>query len=87
MTTSHKPTLLELYHQHAVLRTTALFEVSDLDRVKILYAFCGFPVSREEAQEVLDIVGYLIGTEYELEDVEGIVFPSTENEKVKGANT
>jgi hypothetical protein len=67
-----KPTMIDLWRKHPESRTTAMIEEPDIDYVRVLYAFCGYPVTQQEFDAVLTSFNRLTGCHYTQDEVAGV---------------
>ena len=71
-----KPTMLDLWRRHPEIQTTAMIEAPGIPYVRVVYAFCGYPVTQQEFDAVLKAVNRLTGCHYTQDD---IATPDTDN--------
>ena len=64
-----RPTMLDLWLRHPEIQTTAMIEAPDIPYVRVLYAFCGYPVTQREFDAVLAAFNRLTGCHYTQDDI------------------
>ena len=71
-TTQEKPTMIDLWLRHPELQTTAMIEEPGIPYIQVLYAFCGYPVTQQEFDAVLDTLNRFTGCHYTQDDIAGV---------------
>jgi hypothetical protein len=75
-----KPTMIDLWRSHPESQTMAMIEEPGIDYVRVLYAFCGYPVTQQEFDAVLAAFNRLTGGHYTQDDIAGVwIIPGTNN--------
>ena len=64
-----KPTMLDLWRMYPAIQNAAMIEAPGIPYVRVVYAFCGFPVTQEEFDAVLTALNRLAGTHYVQGDI------------------
>ena len=77
-----KPTMLDLWRRHPEGQTIAMIEEPGIDRVKVVYAFCGYPVTQREFEAVLAAFNRLTGCHYKQEEIAGVWISSLTHDEV-----
>lgn len=73
-----KPTMIDLWRRHPESQTTAMIEEPGIPYVRVLYAFCGYPVTQQEFDAVLAAFNRLTGGHYTQDDIAGVwIIPGT----------
>ncbi|MGH2498105.1 MAG: hypothetical protein ACRDIV_25690 [Ktedonobacteraceae bacterium] len=72
-----KPTMLDLWRMYPAIQNNAMIEAAGIPYVRVLYAFCGFPVTQQEFGTVLNALNRLAGRQYTQDDIAGVqIVPS-----------
>ena len=64
--------MLDLWRRHPKSQTTAMIEEPGIDYVRVLYAFCGYPVTQQEFDAVLAAFNRLTDSHYTQDDIAGV---------------
>lgn len=72
-----KPTMLDLWRMYPAIQNNAMIETPGIPYVRVLYAFCGFPVTQQEFDAVLTAFNRLAGCHYSQDDIAGVQIVST----------
>ncbi|HET9920920.1 MAG TPA: hypothetical protein VFQ30_13810, partial [Ktedonobacteraceae bacterium] len=67
-----KPTMLDLWRMYPAIQNNAMIEAPGIPYVRVLYAFCGFPVTQQEFDMVLNTFNRLAGRQYTQDDIAGV---------------
>ena len=67
-----KPTMLDLWRMYPAIQNAAMIEAPGIPYVRVVYAFCGFPVTQQEFDAVLDAFNRLVGSHYTQDDIAGV---------------
>ena len=71
-----KPTMLDLWRMHPAVQNNAMIEAPGIPYVRVLYAFCGFPVTQQEFDTVLNTFNRLADCHYMQDDIAGVQISS-----------
>ena len=71
-----KPTMLDLWRMYPAIQNDAMIEAPGIPYVRVLYAFCGFPVTQQEFDTVLNAFNRLAGRQYTQDDIAGVQISS-----------
>ena len=69
---SAKPTMLDLWRMYPAIQNNTMIEAPGIPYVRVLYAFCGFPVTQQEFDTVLTTFNRLVGSHYTQGDITGV---------------
>ena len=72
ITSTTKPTLLDLYRKHINEMNKELFEIPGVDPINVLYLFVFGDATKQDAERVLACFNWLAQTTYRLDDLAGI---------------
>ena len=67
-----KPTMLELWRKHPTIQTVAMIEAPGIPFVRVVSAFCGYPMTQQEFDAVLKALNCLTGCHYTQDDIAGV---------------
>ena len=67
-----RPTMLDLWRMYPAIQNDAMIEAPGIPYVRVLYAFCGFPVTQPEFDTVLTALNWLAGSHYTQDDIAGV---------------
>ena len=67
-----KPTMLDLWRRHPEVQDAAMIEAPGIPYLRVVYAFCGYRVTRQEFDAVLDAINRLTGCHYTQDDIAGV---------------
>ncbi|HEU0001931.1 MAG TPA: hypothetical protein VFQ36_13610 [Ktedonobacteraceae bacterium] len=67
-----RPTMLDLWRMYPAIQNVAMIEAPGIPYVRVVYAFCGFPVTQQEFDAVLNTFNRLTGCHYVQDDIAGV---------------
>ncbi|MGH2493969.1 MAG: hypothetical protein ACRDIV_04630 [Ktedonobacteraceae bacterium] len=67
-----KPTMQDLWLRHPEIQNAAMIEAPGIPYLQVVYAFCGYPVTQQEFDAVLNAFNRLTGCHYSQDDVAGV---------------
>ena len=67
-----KPTMLDLWRMYPAIQNKTMIEAPGIPYVRVVYAFCGFPVTQQEFDTVLNVFNRLAGCHYTQNDIAGV---------------
>jgi hypothetical protein len=70
--TDTKPTMQDLWLRHPEVQNAAMIEAPGIPYLRVVYVFCGFKVTLEEFDTVLNAFNRLAGTHYTRNDIAGV---------------
>ena len=72
-----RPTMQDLWQKLPAIQHTAMIEAPGIPYLRVLYVLCGFKVTQQEFDAVLNAFNRLTGSHYTQDDIAGvqIVFP------------
>ena len=74
-----KPTMLDLWRMYPAIQNAAMIEAPGIPYVRVVYAFCGFPVTQQEFDAVLNPLNRLADRQYTQDDIAGVqIVPAVE---------
>ncbi len=67
-----KPTMQGLWRMHPEIQNAAMIEAPGIPYLRVVYAFCGFKVTQDEFDAVLNAFNRLTGCRYTQDDIVGV---------------
>ena len=67
-----KPTMQDLWRRHPEIQNAAMIEAPGIPYLRVVYVFCGFPVTQQEFNAVLHAFNRLTGCRYTQDDIAGV---------------
>jgi hypothetical protein len=67
-----RPTMLDLWRRHPEIQTAAMIEAPGIPYIQVVYAFCGYPVTQQDFDAVLNAFNRLTGCHYTQHDIAGV---------------
>ena len=77
-----KPTMLDLWRMYPAIQNNTMIEAPGIPYVRVVYAFCGFPVTQQEFDVVLNVFNRLAGCHYTQGDIAGVQIASAVPDEV-----
>ena len=73
-----KPTMQDLWLRHPEVQNAAMIEAPGIPYLRVLFVFCGYKVTQEEFDAVLNALNRLTGCRYTQNDIAGVqIAPAT----------
>jgi hypothetical protein len=67
-----KPTMQDLWLRHPEIQNAAMIEAPGIPYLRVVYAFCGYPVTQQEFDTVLKALNQLTSRHYTQDDIAGV---------------
>jgi len=67
-----KPIMQDLWRMHPEAQNAAMIEAPGIPYLQVVYVFCGFKVTQEEFDAVLNAFNRLTGCRYTQDDIAGV---------------
>jgi hypothetical protein len=61
-----------MWRRHPEIQTAAMIEAPGIPYVQVVYAFCGYPVTQQEFDAVLQALNRLTGCHYTQDEIAGV---------------
>jgi hypothetical protein len=75
-----KPTMLDLWRKHPEIQTAAMIAAPGIPYIQVVYAFCGYPVTQQDFDAVLNAFNRLTGSHYTQHEIAGVeITPNTDD--------
>jgi hypothetical protein len=75
-----KPTMQDLWRRHPEIQTAAMIEAPGIPYLRVVYAFCGYPVTQQEFDAVLKALNRLTGCHYTQNEIASVyITPDTDD--------
>jgi hypothetical protein len=76
-----KPTLEDLWRKHPEVQNAAMIEAPGIPYLRVVYAFCSYPVTQQEFDAVLKAFNRLTGCRYTQDNIAGVqIAPGVQGE-------
>ena len=73
-----KPTMQDLWLRHPEIQNAAMIEAPGIPYLRVLFVFCGYRVTQQDFDAVLNAVNRLTGCHYTQADIAGVsITPDT----------
>jgi hypothetical protein len=66
------PTMQDLWLRHPQVQNAAMIEAPGIPYLRVLYVLCGFKVTQQEFDAVLNVFNRLAGTHYTQNDIANV---------------